>query len=313
LIHSSVHLTISDPQGLSHGTGTMIDARQGEALVLTCGHIFRDSQGKGDILIDFCGPGGPKQVSGRLVSYDLECDVALVSVRPGVPVRFAPLAPKDFPIAKGDRVVTVGCNNGGPATAEASTITAVNKFRAPPNLSVAGLPVQGRSGGGLFTADGQVIGVCNAADPTDHEGLYAALAAIHTELDEVGLTAIYENRPPQEARALATIGNGGQAPGAVEPSFVERGAQFMPANLGAGAGAQTAAVAEMVESADGAEVICIVRSLSHPDAKTEVIMLDRASTDFLRQLAADRQSQEARHLTSLKVRSKPASARRATR
>jgi thiol-disulfide isomerase/thioredoxin len=309
LIHSSVHLTIGDPQGFSHGTGTLIDARRGEALVLTCGHIFRDSQGKGEIMIDFCSPGGPKQVPGHLVNYDLESDVALVSVRPGVRVRFAPLAPKGYPIAKGDRVITVGCNNGGPATAEESTITAVNKFRAPPNLSVAGLPVQGRSGGGLFTADGQVIGVCNAADPTDHEGLYAALAAIHAELDKIGLTAIYENPPPLEADATATVGTRGHMPGAADASFADRGARIVPASMGAGDGAQGAAVAETVESADGAEVICIIRSLSNPDAKSEVIMLDRASTDFLRQLAADRKSQEARHLTSLKVRSKSGSAR----
>jgi len=290
LIDSSVHLTISDPQGLSHGTGTVIDARQGEALVLTCGHIFRDSQGKGDISIDFCGAGGPKKLTGRMVSYDLESDVALVSVRPGVPVRFAPLAPKGFAIAKGDRVVTVGCNNGGPATAEESMITAVNKFRAPPNLSVAGLPVQGRSGGGLFTADGQVIGVCNAADPADHEGLYAALAAVHTELDEVGLSAIYENPPPRQAAMVAAASN---MPAPADARFADGGAR---------ATADPAAIAEVVGAADdGAEVICIVRSLSDPEAKSEVIMLDRASTDFLRQLAADRQAQ--RHLTSLKVRS----------
>jgi hypothetical protein len=98
---------------------------------------------------------------------------------------------------------------------------------------------------------------------------------------------------------------------AVDTSSTDHGAPFVPVNLDAGT--RAAAVAEMVDSADGAEVICIVRSLSHPDAKTEVIMLDRASTDFLRQLAADRQSLAARHLTSLKVRSKPASARPATR
>ena len=303
MILSSVHQTISDPQGISHGTGTLIDARQGEALVLTCGHIFRDSRGKGKILVDFCNPGGPKQLSGRLVSYDLERDVALVSVRPGAPVRFAPLAPKGYRIAKGDRVITVGCNNGGPATAEESTITAVNKFRAPPNLSVAGLPVQGRSGGGLFTADGQVIGVCNAADPADNEGLYAALGAIHAELDEVGLSAIYENPPPPEAGATAVVGTRGHMPGAADSSFADRGATIVPASMGR-RGAEPAALGEMVESADGAEVICIVRSLSSPDAKSEVIVLDRASSDFLRQLAADRQAQEARHLTSLKVRSK---------
>jgi hypothetical protein len=58
-------------------------------------------------------------------------------------------------------------------------------------------------------------------------------------------------------------------------------------------------------------VICIVRPLSNPNAKTEVIRLDSASSAFLDQLAEDRQDQEARHLTSLNVRSKGQPAKRA--
>ncbi|MEX0676357.1 MAG: trypsin-like peptidase domain-containing protein [Pirellulales bacterium] len=339
VIQASVRLTIADPQGSSHGTGTLVDARAGEALVLTCGHIFRDSQGKGQILVDLCGPGAPQKVPGRLVSYDLERDVALVSIRPGAQVRVAPLAPKGYRVAEGDRVITVGCNNGGPATAEESSITAVNKFRAGPNLSVAGLPAQGRSGGGLFTTDGQVIGVCNAADPADHEGLYAALAAIQDELDEAGLTEIYENRPQRSTVDAGGVGdlahmrppvggasglNGAAAGGAVDlahmpgpaaqPSFAaDRGARVIPASTGSLAGVEPAAMAEINARADRAEVICIVRSLSNPDARSEVILLDHASSAFLQQLAADRQAQEARHLTSLKVRSSPRPAHRRER
>src|SRR5262249_12699295 len=44
-----VRLKVADSKGNSVGSGTIIDARQDEALVLTCGHIFRDSDGKGEI------------------------------------------------------------------------------------------------------------------------------------------------------------------------------------------------------------------------------------------------------------------------
>ena len=47
-----MRLRIDDADGHSVGSGTIIDTRSGEALVLTCGHIFRDSQGKGKITID---------------------------------------------------------------------------------------------------------------------------------------------------------------------------------------------------------------------------------------------------------------------
>ncbi len=48
-------------------------------------------------------------------------------------------------------------------------------------------------------------------------------------------------------------------------------------------------------------MICIVRSLDNPAAKSEVITLDHASNAFLKQLAADRNAQDSRHLTSLEV------------
>ncbi|HEV3136403.1 MAG TPA: thioredoxin family protein, partial [Pirellulales bacterium] len=59
LLEASVRLTIRDPQGTSYGSGTLIDSQGGDALVLTCGHIFRDSQGKGQITVDLFGPQAP--------------------------------------------------------------------------------------------------------------------------------------------------------------------------------------------------------------------------------------------------------------
>ncbi len=67
LIAQSVRLRVEDPDGRSCGSGTIIDARQGEALILTCGHIFRDSKGKGPIEVDLFGPGGVQRVPGKLI------------------------------------------------------------------------------------------------------------------------------------------------------------------------------------------------------------------------------------------------------
>ena len=47
LLAATVRLRVEDAQGRSFGTGTIIDARSGEALVITCGHLFRESKGKG--------------------------------------------------------------------------------------------------------------------------------------------------------------------------------------------------------------------------------------------------------------------------
>ena len=40
---ATVRLRVHDPDGYGTGTGTIIDTRDGEALVLTCGHLFRET------------------------------------------------------------------------------------------------------------------------------------------------------------------------------------------------------------------------------------------------------------------------------
>ncbi len=199
LIAASVRLRVEDPTGRSCGSGTIIDSRGGEALVLTCGHIFRDSNGKGRIEVDlFSNPA--QEIAGRLVSYDLTRDVGLVAIRPAGPVATARLAPPGYRIGKGQAVVNVGCNNGAEPTARHSQVIDLNKFQGPPNIEVSGQPAEGRSGGGLFTSEGYVIGVCNAADPADREGLFVALEAICAQLDQDQLAFVYKRRKAVERR-----------------------------------------------------------------------------------------------------------------
>lgn len=315
LLAASVRLKIDDGGGNSVGSGTIIDARSGEALVLTCAHVFRDSEGKGPITIDLFGPGAPQGVPGRLVSYDLKSDVGLVSFRPGVPVVAARVAPAKYRVQPSAAVINIGCDHGASPTARFSHVTAIDKFLGPPNLIVAGQPVEGRSGGGLFTTDGVLIGVCNAADPADDEGLYRALAPIYDELDRMGLAEMC-----QEAVDPAT-GNvmlaGAEPPAmpdqmpapAQDPSRAgwlptSDARQAMPAGAptpGGMSAEETAALAEIRRRSAGAEVICIVRPLDDSRAKSEIIVLDRASPEFLKQLTADQRMQQARHLTSARL------------
>jgi hypothetical protein len=221
------------------------------------------------------------------------------------PVTTARVAPKSYTPARHDRVISTGCDNGGPATAIESRITSIDKFVGPPNFQVAGQPAQGRSGGGLFTADGMLIGVCNCADPTDNEGLFAALSTIHSQLDESGLAMVYEQ--PATAGASVSLAS---ASAATQPA-VAAAAQPLGNMPREAADSMTAAPLGTSETAsldaahgqtNEAEVICIVRPLADPQARSEVITLDRASSDFLRQLSAEKQAQSDRHLTSLEKR-----------
>lgn len=321
LIKSAVRLKVEDPQGHSYGTGTIIDAQEGEALVLTCGHIFRDSEGKGNILVDLEGGHSPRQVKGTLISYDLKRDLGLVSIRPDGPVEVARVAAPEQQVQMGDRVVNIGCNNGQNATARRSHVTGIDKYLGPPNIEVAGLPVEGRSGGGLFNEAGQLIGVCFAADPAEDEGVYAGLTSIHAELDRLGLSSLYAAQPqatqqpapqavataqppamprqmpePQHSAAQDPLGSGrssstGRSREAAPQALAQQ--QLTPT--------EQAALAEIAERLDDSEVICIIRPKNNPNAKSEIIVLNNASSLFLEQLSKQQQASEPRHLTSLAV------------
>lgn len=329
-----VRLYIEDPRGRSCGSGAIIDARQGQALIITCGHLFRESQGKGRVEVEMFTPTGVQRLPGQVVSYDLQRDVGLVSVQFSGPVACAHVAPAGYQININDPVVSVGCDHGGDPLVRRTRI-APGKYLGPPSVQVDEVPVTGRSGGGLFTPDGTLIGVCNAADPTVNKGLYAAVESVQAELDRSGLGFVYRDRanaaatpttlaangePPRMPREMprpveltptvqgpntapppgAPVGFASNVagpsmiappmnPGAM-PSAPPPAAIAPPAAVAASAGAALAkeevALLEELQKklADGAEVICIVRPRGNPQAKSEILMLERATPAMMDQL-----------------------------
>ncbi|MGQ9576314.1 MAG: trypsin-like peptidase domain-containing protein [Thermoguttaceae bacterium] len=276
LLAATVRLRIKDASGQSCGSGTIIDARSGEALVLTCGHLFRESQGKAAIQVDLFGPTPAQGLEGRLIHYHLDRDLALLSIRTPGPVTAARVAPPGFQVAKGAKVIHLGCNNGGPPTARVGHVTSLDRFLGPPNLQVSGLPVQGRSGGGVFSSEGYLIGVCNAAIPTDNEGLYAGLGAIHAELDELRLGFVFRqdasDRPDQSRLA------------AVPPNMPKR--MSPPSELVrlTDVPQQPAGGPRAPLGLEDAEVILIIRPRNAPAAQSQVIVLDHAPPALLQQV-----------------------------
>ncbi len=324
LVAATVRLRIEDPNGHSCGSGTIIDARDGEALILTCGHIFRDSQGQGRIEVDLFGPHPAERIPGRLLSYDLERDLGLLTIPIPGPVAAARVAGPEYRVAKDDPVVNVGCNNGESPTARHSRVTAVDRYLGPPNLEVAGTPVLGRSGGGLFSREGLVIGVCTAADPSDNEGLYTALSAIQGQLDKANLTSLYRSgrersidqgslvamAPPAVPKRMpppSDLGQQASVPARPTEPRTDPQAPSAPAQL---SGEEQAALEEIRRRRlEGAEVVCVIRSRSDPRAPSEIIVLDHVSPRFLDRLATEASGEGlgARHFTSLEVPDRTAS------
>ena len=293
LLAATARLRVAGGTGVSLGTGTVIDCRQGEALILTCGHIFRDSAGKGRVEVDLFSPGGERGLAGQLIAWDLKRDLALVSIFTDATVEPVHVGGVERSTATGEPVVTLGCNGGQDPTIHHSRVTAVDKYLGPPNVQVAGQPVQGRSGGGLFGTDGTLIGVCNAADPTDNEGLFAALPSIHEQLDESGLSFVYRSSYPSNAVAAAAAADlPAMPPQMPAVSFDRRDrADALPTGstesnaTGALTAGEQALVEQIRQHGGKAEVICIVRPHGAPQESSEVYVLQGSSRGFVDQLS----------------------------
>ena len=66
-------------------------------------------------------------------------------------------------------------------------------------------PKQGRSGGGLFTDNGYIAGVCDFAEPQGDHGLYATPRSIYHLLDRNNLMALYS--PPTRGTGTMVADN----------------------------------------------------------------------------------------------------------
>ena len=312
LVSSSVRLTVEDPAGRAYGTGTVVDAREGEALVVTCAHLFRDANGRpisteGRLSVelfsvDASGPHVTQRVQGQLVSHDFDADVALVAIRPTGSVMVARVAASPGDIRREDAVRSVGCDLGADPSVRHSRVVDLNRYLGPPNIETTGAPIQGRSGGGLFNAAGELIGVCFASDEEADEGLYSGLASIHAQLDRVGMSALYRGAAPEPAAIAQAppsmpavssptaepelvpvvrgqgapeappLSNGTGAPFGDQPGLASTATGLVPV--------ERAALEEVVSRGVDSEVVLLIRPRT-PGAATEVMTLDSASPAFV--------------------------------
>ncbi len=110
-------------------------------------------------------------------------------------------------------MTTVGCSEGHNATPWTTHITDTSvrglgdsRGRVIPHyeaIQCAHAPMQGRSGGGLYTRDGFVAGVCNFQEPHAGHGLYASPRSIYRMLDKNKLTICYNPAAPTPETLLA--------------------------------------------------------------------------------------------------------------
>jgi len=314
---ATVRLRIDDDSGQSYGTGTIVHVHQGEGLVLTCAHIFRSSQGRGPISVELFTGAQPAVSPGKLLSHDYQTDVALITFRTPGNLQPVQVAGPEYQPTKDEGVFTVGCDQGQAPKVKPGNILAINRYLGPANLVVSGRPIDGRSGGGLFAADGRLIGVCNAADPQEDEGLYAALPRVYQELQRNRLQFVFQTPatgnstgPAVAAAAPATrLADAGSlaSPRQVAPTSrnpplvpvtqtenVRSGPNSLPAVTPVTPPAEAdAAVGERADG-DAMEIVCVIRTPGENGGRSRVVVFDRPSPELLEALSREYQRQAQR-------------------
>ena len=137
-------------------------------------------EGKGPCRVTCIARGIP----AKLMGYDVLADLALLSIDPGRILPASPLVDGKWRPLVGMRMVALGCSNGNDATAwDTTIIDPAARFSRPGPIGFCAPgegelpafvatflkcfyePKPGRDGGGLYTPDGALAGICSLADP----------------------------------------------------------------------------------------------------------------------------------------------------
>ncbi len=179
MLASSARIRVTDEGGVYYGSGVVIDGTAGKSIVLTCGHILRDVKPESQIEVDLFEGKNFHTYRGSIVKFNLDADVGLVMLQTTSNVTASPVAAADDKVVRGQGLLSIGCSRGELPSIERLQVTMLNRYEGPDTIECNGVPVKGRSGGGLFTMNGQVVGVCTNADPNEGKGVYAGLKPIH--------------------------------------------------------------------------------------------------------------------------------------
>jgi hypothetical protein len=226
-----VRIKVHGNGSIGFGSGTIIHSTPQESIILTCAHIFKlegrqqapPAKFPREIAVDlFDGTLRGQQVHyaqetypGKAIDYDFTRDVGLIRIRPGRKLPAARVVPAHWKPRERMLMTTVGCSEGRDATAWNTTIirpsmqgslTGNPQYEA---IECVTAPKQGRSGGGLFTSDGYVAGVCDFAEPRGNRGLYATPTSIYSILDRNKLALCYAPiRSPSRPQTLLADAGG---------------------------------------------------------------------------------------------------------
>jgi S1-C subfamily serine protease len=302
MLASSARIRVTDEGGVYYGSGVVIDGTAGKSVVLTCGHVLRDVKPESQIEVDLFEGKNFHTYRGAIIKFNLEADVGLLMLQTTSNVTASPVAAAEDKVVRGQGLLSIGCSLGELPSIERLQVTMLNRYEGPDTIECKGVPVKGRSGGGLFTMNGQVVGVCTNADPTEGKGVYAGLKPIHQLLRAAGMEELIpgSSRRPRSrmldvAAAPATHADE-PAPAKAELELAQlkqpRAKRTAAEALGEepAVRTETNAEAEAAPATEDAEVICIIRPI-HRRGNSKVVIINKASRKFMRYLTGEAKDQ----------------------
>lgn len=216
---ASVRIRVITGNSVVKGSGTVIESLAGRSTILTCSHICRGATPETKVEIDLFRDGQPVTIVGRIIGTDPEADVGLLSIPTDEAVAFCPVGSASESPGMGAKVNSIGCGGGSEPTREQLRVTDVNKFIGPDTLICTGTPIQGRSGGGLFSEAGKLVGVCFAADSKSDKpngGVYCGLKPIHALLAKHEMTHLI---PSESGESLVASSGDDETPASSAPQW----------------------------------------------------------------------------------------------
>ena len=172
---ATVRLMISHGSGTVYGSGTVVERNGRRGIVATCAHLFRKTEGQQPVHADVYLNGQRYRSTGKCLIYDFKTDVAYVGFDDLPDMPAISMASYDHLPRPGDSGYVAGCDYSSAPAVWDTKITAINRVSTTPNIETSQVPRQGRSGGGVFSADGRLMGVCQGVNPVHGEGIYPAV------------------------------------------------------------------------------------------------------------------------------------------
>jgi hypothetical protein len=191
---------IAVPGARGSGTICYYDSQKNLAYVISCGHLWdKGALSAAQALqknitceIDVFYHNeqklpNPKTYQAKLLFYShLDgADYSLMSFTPDWQPDYAPIAPLNFPIPKGSKQHSIGCDK---VTEVANYEIEIIGIQGDDLVTFRNSPRPGRSGGGLLTNEGWFIGICWGTEFRDGsgKGYFTPLSVIHAGFQKNG-------------------------------------------------------------------------------------------------------------------------------